>query len=55
MLPTAVLLFNNKQFESAKLHMHQFRALYNDMDEEARRVDPEIGEQAAQLSQQLGM
>ncbi|KXZ53232.1 BBS4 protein [Gonium pectorale] len=51
----AILLYSQKQYDTAKLHLHQFRALFSDMDEEARRADPEVAEQAGLLGQLLGM
>ncbi|PNW76079.1 hypothetical protein CHLRE_12g548650v5 [Chlamydomonas reinhardtii] len=51
----AILQYQSKQYDAAKLQLHAFRALWGDMDEEARRADPEVGEQAALLGQLLGM
>ncbi|GLI61293.1 hypothetical protein VaNZ11_003647 [Volvox africanus] len=51
----AILLYNQKQYDSAKLHLHQFRALFQDMDEEARRADPEVTEQSGLLGQLLNI
>lgn len=53
--PPAILQYQSKQYDAAKLQLHAFRALWGDMDEEARRADPEVGEQAALLGQLLGM
>ncbi|KAG2433899.1 hypothetical protein HXX76_008252 [Chlamydomonas incerta] len=51
----AILQYQSKQYDAAKLQLHAFQALWGDMDEEARRADPEVGEQAALLGQLLGM
>ncbi|GLC34848.1 Bardet-Biedl syndrome 4 protein [Pleodorina starrii] len=51
----AILLYNQKQYDSAKAHLIQFRALFSEMDEEARRADPDVTEQSGLLGQLLNM
>lgn len=48
------MLQQNKQFEQAKMHMLQFRELYDLQDEAAKSSDPEVLEQAQVLGQLLG-
>ena len=51
----AVMLYHNKQYDEAKLHLLQFKELFAVLDEEAKNADPEILEQSHLLTQLLHM
>lgn len=53
-LCAAIMLAKHQQLDQAKLHYLQFRALFDDLDEDAKNADPEIVEQARSLGQVLG-
>ena len=49
------MLHRFKEYDQAKLHLMQFRGLFDDQDEELRNADPEIIEQAKSLGRLLGV
>jgi Bardet-Biedl syndrome 4 protein len=51
----AVLLQRHEEYDQAKLHLMQFRELFEAQDEEAKNSDPDILEQAYALGRLLGV
>lgn len=49
------MLYGQKLYDQAKLHLAQFRGIFNDLDEDARNADPEVLEQSSALGQLLGV
>lgn len=49
----AVLLCQHKALDQAKQHLAQFKALFRDLDEDARNADPDVLEQSHILGQLL--
>jgi Bardet-Biedl syndrome 4 protein len=41
--------------DEARVHLHQYRALWEDLEEGAKNSDPELLEQSAVLGNLLGM
>jgi len=50
----AITLFNQQEMDSAKQHFKEFKALWNELDEEVKSADPDVIEMMAELEQALG-
>ena len=51
---SAIMLHRHKEYEQAKLHLLQFRDLFDAQEEDLRSADPEIVDQAKALGRLLG-
>lgn len=51
----AIMLYGSKLYDQSKLHLSHFRAIFNELDEDARNADPEVLEQSSVLGQLLGV
>ena len=52
---SAIMLHRHKEYEQSKLHLMQFRDLFDSQDEEVKSADPEVIEQAKGLGRLLGV
>lgn len=49
----AITLFNHGELENAKSHFKEFKALWNELDEEVKNADPDVVEQMHELEKSL--
>ena len=54
-LCTAIMLQRHKEYEQSKLHLLQFRDLFDEQDEDVKHADQEIIDQAHALGRLLGI
>ena len=52
---TAIMLQRHKEYEQSKLHLLQFRDLFDEQDEDVKHADQEIIDQAHALGRLLGI
>eukprot|EP00242_Pyramimonas_sp_CCMP2087_P014638 CAMPEP_0198199372 /NCGR_PEP_ID=MMETSP1445-20131203/2685_1 /TAXON_ID=36898 /ORGANISM="Pyramimonas sp., Strain CCMP2087" /LENGTH=413 /DNA_ID=CAMNT_0043869203 /DNA_START=382 /DNA_END=1623 /DNA_ORIENTATION=- len=51
----AISLYNNDDLQRARTHFQEFQRLFNELDDETKHSDPEVGEQMNTLQQLLGL
>ena len=49
------MLQRHKETDQAKLHLMQFRDLFDELDDESKHADPDVIEQGHAIGKLLGM